>query len=136
MRERLSRAHKAVSRRHRVKSLDRLSGHISSLSPGDKAIAYGLGILVAIVSITGVLALERSFLIEVPAYGGSLSEGIVGSPRFVNPLLALSDADRDLTTLTYAGLLGIGSTGNLVPVLAESYTVSNDDLCLCSSTKC
>jgi peptide/nickel transport system substrate-binding protein len=126
MRERLSRAHKAVSRRHRVKSLDRLSGHISSLSPGDKAIAYGLGILVAIVSITGVLALERSFLIEVPAYGGSLSEGIVGSPRFVNPLLALSDADRDLTTLTYAGLLGIGSTGNLVPVLAESYTVSND----------
>jgi peptide/nickel transport system substrate-binding protein len=54
-----------------------------------------------------------------------LTEGVVGTPRFVNPLLALTDADRDLATLTYAGLMGEGPHG-LRPVLAESYTVSPD----------
>ena len=62
----------------------------------------------------------------IPAYGGSLTEGEIGSPRFVNPLLALTDADRDLSTLTYAGLMGISADGALVPVLAESYTISPD----------
>jgi peptide/nickel transport system substrate-binding protein len=43
----------------------------------------------------------------------------------VNPLLALTDPDRDLTTLTFAGLMGEGANG-LRPVLAESYTISPD----------
>jgi peptide/nickel transport system substrate-binding protein len=64
-------------------------------------------------------------MVEVPAHGGSLTEGVVGSPRFVNPLLAITDADRDLTTLTYAGLMGVGPDG-LRPVLAERYDVSPD----------
>lgn len=76
--------------------------------------------------IAGVIALERSFMVTVPAQGGVLTEGIVGAPRFINPLLALSDADRDLTALTYAGLMGLDGDGELIPVLAESYTVSED----------
>lgn len=64
-------------------------------------------------------------MVEVPVDGGSLTEGVVGSPRFVNPLLAITDADRDLAELTYAGLMGVGGNG-LVPVLAESYTISED----------
>ncbi|MBU2220650.1 peptide ABC transporter substrate-binding protein [Patescibacteria group bacterium] len=103
-----------------------LSAHIRSLSYGDKLIVSVLGLLVLGSSLAGLYALERSLLVEVPAQGGSLTEGIVGSPRFVNPLLALSDADRDLTALTYAGLMGVDSDGSLIPVLAESYTVSED----------
>ena len=37
-------------------------------------------------------------MIEVPAYGGTLTEGIIGTPRFINPVLASSDADRDLVS--------------------------------------
>ena len=96
------------------------------LSPGDRFIASVLGLFVIGTSLAGLLALERSFLVTVPARGGTLTEGIVGSPRFVNPLLALSDADRDLTALTYAGLMGLDGEGNLVPVLAERYRVSED----------
>jgi peptide/nickel transport system substrate-binding protein len=80
-------------------------------------------ILVSIVTLFSVL---RSYLVEVPAHGGTLTEGVLGSPRFVNPLLALSDADRDLTALTFAGLMGIGTDGTLVPVLAREYSVSED----------
>ncbi len=62
----------------------------------------------------------------MPADGGSITEGEVGNPRFVNPLLAISDSDRDLTMLTYAGLMGLDGSGNIVPVLASGYTVSAD----------
>lgn len=71
---------------------------------------------------------NRSFLVEVPDYGGSLTEGVVGAPRFINPLLATSDTDRDLTTLIYSGLMKIDDQGKLIPDIAESYTVSDDEL--------
>ena len=64
-------------------------------------------------------------MVAIPSRGGGLTEGVVGSPRFVNPLLAVTDADRDLATLTYAGLMGVGPDG-LRPVLAQSYKVSED----------
>lgn len=99
---------------------------LTALSPGDRLIAALLGALVLVALLLGLRALQSQFLVTVPAHGGSLTEGVVGSPRFVNPLLALSDADRDLTALTYAGLMGIDGDGNLVPVLAERYRISED----------
>ena len=104
-----------------------LKAYVGNLSPGDRFIAGILGLGVAATVVVGLVALERSFLIALPANGGSLSEGVVGAPRFVNPLLALSDTDRDLTTLTHAGLMGYDQEGNLVPVLAESFTRSEDE---------
>ncbi|HEV7121637.1 MAG TPA: peptide ABC transporter substrate-binding protein [Candidatus Paceibacterota bacterium] len=100
--------------------------YLRSLSPGDRLIAQILGALVLLACVIALYGIERRFLIAVPAYGGSLTEGVVGSPRFVNPILAISDTDRDVTALTYAGLMGHDGTGKLVPVLAQSYTVSPD----------
>lgn len=109
-----------------VRVFERVSERVQTLSRGDRAILYALAGLVVAASLLGLYALERSLLVEVPAYGGSLIEGEVGSPQFINPLLAISDADRDLATLTHAGLMGLSGTGTLVPVLAESYIISND----------
>ncbi len=64
---------------------------------------------------------------KVPARGGEMTEGIIGSPRFINPLLAIGDADKDLSTLIYSGLMRATPEG-LVPDLAESYTISDDGL--------
>lgn len=69
---------------------------------------------------------SSGFLVAVPAQGGSLTEGIVGAPRFINPLLSLSEADRDLVALVYSGLLRATPEGNFVPDLAESYEISED----------
>jgi len=104
----------------------RLHGRIRAFSPGDRFLFYVFAVLLGIASLTGLYALEQSFLTQIPAYGGTLTEGEVGSPRFINPLLAISDADRDLSTLTYAGLMGLSGSGTLVPVLAESYAISAD----------
>ncbi|MCI0619743.1 ABC transporter substrate-binding protein [Candidatus Wolfebacteria bacterium] len=71
---------------------------------------------------------NAALLVEVPRHGGSITEGIIGAPRFINPLLAASDADRDLTQLVYSGLLHATPDGRLVPDLAERYSISEDGL--------
>jgi len=65
----------------------------------------------------------------MPDYGGSFSEGIVGEPRYVNPLLSQNnDVDRDLVSLIYSGLMKYNDDGKLVPDLAKSYEISSDGL--------
>lgn len=100
----------------------------ASFSPFQKKIFYVLAAASG-VSIAGLfLALNSYFLVEVPLRGGMLTEGIIGTPRFINPLLAISDADRDLSALVYSGLMRATPDGELLPDLAEKYTVSEDGL--------
>ena len=115
-----------LARTWNVPALEHLRVRVGEYSPGDRIIFYALVTLVSIVSLSSLYALEQSLLVKVPAYGGTLTEGAIGNPQFMNPLLAISDADRDLSTLTYAGLMGLSGDGALVPVLAESYTTSAD----------
>ena len=78
------------------------------------------------LSILG--SINKSFMIYLPERGGSFSEGIFGNPRFINPILATSDTDRDLSILVYAGLMKKTPDGEIVPDLAESYDVSEGGL--------
>lgn len=63
--------------------------------------------------------------VVVPSVGGEYAEGIVGLPRTANPLLATSDAARDLAYLTHRGLFRHDS-GTPQPDLAESWEISPD----------
>ncbi len=88
-----------------------------------------LGFFAAVIAAALVwllAAASLAFSIEVPARGGEYHEGIVGTPRFINPVLAVSDADRDLTSLIFSGLLRQRPDGTLVPDIAESYVISDD----------
>lgn len=126
MKERFRELFALFTRTRTIPFLTRLDAHVRALPSGDRLIAGFLGALVILTGILGLHAFIDSFLIAVPARGGSFTEGILGSPRFVNPLLALSDADRDVSALTFAGLMGVREDGTLTPVLAESYTISED----------
>lgn len=65
----------------------------------------------------------------MPDSGGSISEGMVGEPRLINPLLSqTNDVDRDLTSLIYSGLMKYNEEGKLIPDVAKSYEVSSDGL--------
>lgn len=99
---------------------------LRSLSYTGRAL-FMLFATLAVASAIGLLyLLNASLVVATPARGGSLTEGIIGSPRFINPILAVSDADRDLTTLVYSGLLKATPEGTYVPDLAQSYSVSPD----------
>ena len=86
---------------------------------------------VAILIVSTLVILEnvnKSFMVNVPIEGGSVAEGIIGTPRFVNPILAFSDADQDIVSLVYSGLMRKNTEGNLIPDLASGYDVSEDGL--------
>ncbi len=62
-----------------------------------------------------------------PASGGEYREGIVGSPRAVNPILAGgNDVDQDLVRLIYGGLYRRDNEARLVLDLAEKADISSD----------
>ncbi len=68
-------------------------------------------------------------LTRVPAPGGSMVEGVVGAPRYLNPLLSDNNpVDRELVSLLFDGLLRYGQTGQLEPALAREWRVSEDGL--------
>lgn len=75
-----------------------------------------------------ILQLNSLYFVKVPDFGGKINEGVIGVPRFINPLLATSDADRDLVQLIYSGLLTIDGKRNLKPSLALKYEISKDGL--------
>jgi peptide/nickel transport system substrate-binding protein len=108
--------------------LRRIGHTISSFSRPFWYVFFAFAALFAVTSFIFVHKFSIEFTSTVPVYGGTTSEGIVGTPRFVNPVLALSDADKDVTALVYSGLLRRTSDGELIPDLAESYSVSSDGL--------
>lgn len=75
-----------------------------------------------------ILTLNQTISVPGISAGGSFTEGIVGTPRFVNPVLALTRADQDMTALTYSGLMKIDPNGELTLDLASAVDVSADGL--------
>jgi peptide/nickel transport system substrate-binding protein len=91
---------------------------------------FFLLLAIIVLSITGLIyQVNKRFSHAVPRYGGSVTEGVLGTPRFINPVLAQSDIDNDMVKIIYSGLLRkADQDGNIVfiPDLAQSYTVSPD----------
>ena len=111
-----------------TRGFDRFFRYLEYRHPSDHILLY-VGLLTFICACIYMLfAVNASYLRPVPSDGGVLREGILGTPRFVNPVLAITRADQDLVALTYSGLMRPDQSGNLTPHLAESVTISDDGL--------
>lgn len=98
------------------------------LTKRDRILFFAFSMMFVLSIAYAAYALINRYSVPVPTEGGTLQEGIVGIPRFINPLLASSDADRDLTALLYTGLLRNDGKGALVLSLANHYEISDDGL--------
>ena len=101
---------------------------ISHFSKKEYFVFLGFVFILCLSTIIILQNINKSFMVNVPLQGGSITEGIVGTPRFINPVLAFSDADQDLVSLIYSGLMRKNSDGTLTPDLAEKYEISKDGL--------
>jgi peptide/nickel transport system substrate-binding protein len=92
-------------------------------------IIFALLVIILLISTLSILeTINRSLMVKVPLHAGEISEGIIGTPRFVNPLLANTPADQDMVALVYSGLMRKNTDGTLTPDLAKSYTMSENGL--------
>ena len=76
-----------------------------------------------VVLYTGGFLLVQTFSPngDGPNFGGTLTEGLVGQPQFINPVLAASSStDSDLSRLVFGQLLHFDESGELSPDLTES----------------
>ncbi len=95
----------------------------------NELLVLALLIIIAIIALHGITSeINKNYSVEYPAYGGTLREGIIGNPRFINPALAHTDADRDMSELMFTGLMRYDKNGSLRPALLQKYEVSPDGL--------
>ena len=107
---------------------DNITRTVSRMPPSRKKL-FGVCLVVFLVGISLLLwRTNQAWLVSVPVSGSQYTEGLVSTPRFINPLLASTAVERDLTTLVYSGLLRSSGTGEFIPDLAETYIVSSDSL--------
>ena len=111
----------------RFKRGSHILGYMRQFSATEKFIFGALAIVAFVTAIMMAANVNAYFSTTIPAYGGELREGVVGLPRTVSPVLAITDVDRDLSSLVYAGLTRYDGT-SIVPDIAKSWTVSDDGL--------
>ncbi len=100
-----------------------------AFSQRERYVFYALGLAFIISALALLALLDNRFSVALPARGGELKEGVLGTPSFINPILVTSfDADRDLTALVYSGLMRANPEGGFITDLAENYNVSDDGL--------
>ncbi len=110
----------------RMSLLDRYFVFVNRRSPFDRFL-FNLSITFVIgATLFALLAVNDAYVQSVPSEGGTIVEGIIGTPRFVNPVLALTRADQDMVELVFSGLMKLDENGELVPDIAESVKRSED----------
>lgn len=70
----------------------------------------------------------QPFQKQIPVQGGTHKEGIIGTPRFINPVLSFASVDKDIESLIFSGLTKKTIDGSVVLDLAEDLSVSTDNL--------
>lgn len=99
-----------------------------TLSPERVLMFWLLAFASVALLFAAIVAFNSRFLVTMPAYGGEIREGIIGTPRFINPVLAVSEQDEDMTALVYAGLTKKDELGNTVLDMADTIIESEDHL--------
>lgn len=91
---------------------------------------FVIGVAVVVIIAAALFSAFRWYINATNAVGisgGTYKEGIVGEPKFINPLYnQTTDADRDISALVFSGLMKVDKSYNVVPDLAESFDISKD----------
>lgn len=110
-----------LSQLRRLKYLPRI------LTKVEKILFFLFFTVFIVSAIVSIFAWYHQQTIVVSARGGIIREGVVGQPRFINPVYAASnDIDRDLVNLVFSGLFKHNTDGEIIPDLVESYSIEKE----------
>lgn len=101
---------------------------IQSFTLAEKTVFYFFASVFILSGFSLIWQVSEAYLVRIPIEGGTLTEGVVGNPRFINPVLAFSEADKNLASLVYSGLLRVDPRGEAVHDLAEDLSISENRL--------
>lgn len=111
----------------KLPSLTQLKYLGNFLSNKEKKTLTAAIVLLAVTLIGWTTYFISTHSILSPKNGGEYSEGLIGTPKYVNPIFAsTNDIDTDVSSLVYSGLFKYDSHKQLTPDLAEKFAVSTD----------
>lgn len=97
------------------------------LNPAEKKIMLAAIIVLMVSALSWLTVFLCRHTVWGPKAGGEYTEGLIGQPKYINPLFNnINDVDADIAYLIYAGLFHYDKNLKLTPDLAESFTVSPD----------
>jgi peptide/nickel transport system substrate-binding protein len=91
----------------------------------DKFIVVALLVLMVVVSVVTV-ALDSREMPIAPAVGGTYVEGVTGTPQYLDPVIAATDVDQDISRLVFSGLTRFDRGGAIVADLASTFRTESD----------
>src|SRR5581483_6894215 len=100
-------------------SLSRLRKVFSLLGRNEK---IALLVLLVVACASFGVSIRNFYLSHTkaaPASGGAYTEGLLGQPTYINPLLARNEPDISLTELVFSSLYKYDNNGRLVADLAD-----------------
>jgi peptide/nickel transport system substrate-binding protein len=103
---------------------------LPKLLPSLQKNVFLLFIITFIVVVVIGSLIYRGLTKEIATTGGTIKEGIIGQPQYINPVLSFSNdvnkPDRVLEYLIYPSLFRLHKNGSLSNELVESYTVGDN----------
>jgi len=102
---------------------------LSLFNSNQRLFTKGLAIVSAIFLLIALTACNPSSLLASPDQPSQLVRTILGSPKTFNPVIATDGTSADVGGILFEGLVTQNPiTGELKPALAESWSISDDDL--------
>ncbi|MFQ5594165.1 MAG: ABC transporter substrate-binding protein [Anaerolineae bacterium] len=86
------------------------------------------GLLLGAGLLANLVRNQSPRVVVPPDDSGTYTEGLAGRVQYVNPLLWETSAEHDLVSLVFSGLTRTDEQGQIVPDLAEGWTVMDDGL--------
>lgn len=108
--------------------LDRYYRYMERRAPSDRFLLLLAGSILIVSLVVVFFTINATQKHTVATSGGTYTEGIVGTPRFVNPVLAITRTDQDVAALVYSGIVTLTPSGELENDLAQDITISDDGL--------
>lgn len=97
------------------------------LSPKEKKVFIGAGTLLLVTLFSWAFYFVSTHSVLSPKNGGEYSEGLIGTPKYINPIFSsTNDIDTDLSSLVYSGLFKYDKNKQLIPDLAAKFVIGSD----------
>ena len=98
-----------------------------TVGPRERFLVFFLLFVIVSSLLSWGVTLFFSLTKSVPAQGGTYTEGIVGEPSYINPVIAQSaEVNADMVQLVYSGLFSDDERGRIRENLAERYELVDE----------
>jgi len=88
---------------------------LKSLTKTEKVFLYASVAIFLASSVLWLAYFINKNTTPVPVESGSYAEGVIGQPKFINPIISNTDTDRDLAQITYSDLTDLIDHYNVSP---------------------